>query len=86
MPNPGGSAGVLCLGGAIGRYVGPGQVQSSGASGSFALSLDLPRTPTPTGFAAIGAGETWSFQVWHRDVIGGHIASNFTNGVEISFR
>lgn len=32
---PGGSSGNLYLGGAIGRFVGPGQIQNSGALGSF---------------------------------------------------
>ena len=39
--NPGGSQGNLCVGGAIGRYVGPGQVLNSSAAGE--ASLVLPR-------------------------------------------
>ena len=37
---PGGSRGNLCLGGAIGRFVGPGQVGSSGPEGRLSLELD----------------------------------------------
>jgi hypothetical protein len=47
VPQPG-SLGVLCLGGSIGRYVGPGQIQNTGGTGAFCLLLDLTQTPTPT--------------------------------------
>lgn len=86
LPNPGGSQGTLCLAGSIGRYVGPGQIQNSGTTGGFALALDLTQTPTPTGFTSIGAGETWNFQVWYRDSIGGTATSNFTSAVSIAFQ
>jgi hypothetical protein len=84
--NPAGSQGNLCLGGSTGRYVGAGQIQNTGASGAFALQLDLTQTPTPTGLVAVVAGETWNFQTWHRDVSGGAATSNFTNGLSILFQ
>ncbi|MEM1449285.1 MAG: hypothetical protein AAGI22_09220 [Planctomycetota bacterium] len=83
---PGGSEGNLCLAGSIGRYVGAGQIQNTGSVGSYALTLDLTRTPTPTGLVAIGAGETWNFQGWHRDSAGGSATSNFTDGLQIDFQ
>jgi len=83
--NPGGSAGNLCLAGAIGRYVAPGQVKNSGAIGRFELTVNLLATPTPTGLVQIVPGETWNFQAWHRDAIGGVATSNFTNGRAIPF-
>ena len=82
---PGGSQGVLCLGGQIGRYVGPGQIKNSGATGAFSLALNLAQTPTPTGPVAIAAGETWNFQCWYRDAVGGSATSNFTNGLNVVF-
>jgi hypothetical protein len=85
IANPAGSQGNLCLGGASGRFVGPGQVQSSGAAGRFSLALDLTQQPTPTGPTIVVAGETWSFQAWYRDSLGGQATSNFTNGVVITF-
>jgi len=85
VPNPGGSSGNLCLGGAIGRYVGPGQVLNSGATGTFTLPLDLTSTPQPTGLVSVQAGETWNFTTWHRDATGGTTTSNFTDGLEITF-
>ena len=85
MQNPGGSAGNPCLGGSIGRYVGPGQIKNAGTTGAFSLTLDLTQVPQPTGFVAIAGGETWRFQTWHRDAVGGSTTSNFTNGLEIDF-
>jgi hypothetical protein len=83
--NPGGSQGNLCLGGDIGRYVGPGQVLSSEMAGGFSLVLDLTMTPSPTGLVAIMAGETWNFQAWHRDSVAGMATSNLTDGVSVTF-
>ncbi|MEZ6014996.1 MAG: L-type lectin-domain containing protein [Planctomycetota bacterium] len=83
--NPGGSSGNLCLGGAIGRYVGPGQIKNSGATGGFQLALNLTTTPTPTGIVQIVPGESWNFQAWHRDSASGSATSNFTNGLQIVF-
>ncbi|MFT6832345.1 MAG: hypothetical protein ACJAZN_002517 [Planctomycetota bacterium] len=82
---PGGSQGHLCLGGAVGRYVGPGQIQNSGGSGSFDLALDLGATPQPNGFVQVFAGDTWNFQCWFRDSVGGMPSSNFTDGLSIVF-
>ena len=81
--NPGGSQGNLCLGGAIGRYVAPGQIVSSGADGRFSLELDLDQTPTPSSFISIVAGNRY-FQAWHRDVNPGQ-TSNFTEGLAVRF-
>ena len=83
--NPGGSAGNLCVTGAIGRYVGPGQIQNSSASGTIALDLNLAQMPTPTGLVAAQAGETWYFQAWHRDIQAGVTTSNFTQALSLSF-
>lgn len=85
VTGPGGSQGNLCLGGAIGRYVGAGQIQNSGNSGSFGLAIDLGMVPQPTGFVSVVPGQQWSFQCWHRDFAGGMTTSNFTDAVEIDF-
>ena len=83
---PGGSQGVLCLGGAIGRYVGPGQIKNTGSTGSFSLLINLNAMPQPAGAVAATAGQTWNFTTWHRDVVGGSATSNFTNGRAITFQ
>jgi len=85
VPQPGGSQGNLCLSGPIGRYVGAGQVQNSGAQGRVELRLDLPSTPTPTGPTAALAGSTWSFQCWYRDQ-NPTSTSNFTEALSVTFR
>lgn len=81
--NPGGSQGNLCLGGAIGRYIAPGQVQSSGATGQFSLTVDLGNHPGSDGAVPVMAGDTWRFQAWFRDTVAGTATSNFTNGLAI---
>ena len=81
-PNFGGSQGNLCLGGGIGYY--KSSIVSSGASGQFSLQLDLTQTPTPAGFVAVQAGETWNFQAWYRDRSPGR-TTNFTDGISITF-
>ncbi len=78
------SNGNLCLGGAIGRYVGAGQVLSTGATGSFSLAIDLAAMPQGLGTVPVLAGETWYFQAWHRDSVG--LGSNFTDGLQIDFQ
>ncbi len=84
--NPGGSQGNLCLSGSIGRYVATGQIKNSGSAGTFDLTLDLNQTPTPTGLVSVAAGETWNFQAWYRDAVGGSATSNFSDGLTISFQ
>ena len=81
---PGGSMGDLCLGGAIGRRVG-GSVLSTGTTGTVLEDVDLDRIPTPTGLVAVMPGETWHFQIWHRDSVGGSATSNFTSAVRLQF-
>jgi hypothetical protein len=86
IANPGGSQGVLCLGGAIGRYVGMGQIKNSGATGAISLAIDLTAHPTPTGLVQVTAGQTWNFTAWYRDVVGGTATSNFADGLSIDFQ
>ncbi|MEZ6003709.1 MAG: LamG-like jellyroll fold domain-containing protein [Planctomycetota bacterium] len=83
--HPGGSQGNLCLGGTLGRYNAPFQYFFSGTTGAGSLVLDLTHTPTATGSTAIGAGQTWYFQCWYRDLIPGQ-TTNFTGALEIQFQ
>lgn len=87
VANAGASAGNLCLGGAIGRYVGPGQVKNTGSAGQASLRLDLGQHPTATGLVSVSAGQTWNFQAWHRDTTsGGVLTSNFTDAATVVFQ
>ncbi|MDA1265704.1 MAG: hypothetical protein O2816_11550 [Planctomycetota bacterium] len=79
---PGGSQGDLCLGGAIARYAG--QVQSSGADGTFSMGVELSSIPTNPPHA-IQAGETWNFQCWYRDA-NPVATSNFTDALAITYQ
>ena len=85
--NAGGGAGNLCVAGQLGRYRNAGQVQSSGLEAQFMLQVDLTQTPSPSGSVAILPGETWNFQVWHREVTPtGGATFNFSDGLSIQFR
>ena len=77
------SSGILCVGGSIGRFSGPGQIKNSGTSGSFELTIDLTANWPVVGVINIAPGETWNFTTWFRDV---GSTSNFTDGVSITFQ
>ncbi len=82
-PFAGGSQGNLCLGGGIGRHAK--QIANSGAAGELVIDVDLTALPRPGGTHSVVAGETWNFQCWFRDKVGGVPTSNFTDGIEIVF-
>ncbi len=85
VANPGGSAGNLCLGGAIGRRVG-GSIPNAGATGTVSVLADLTALPQPSGAVVVLAGETWNFQCWYRDLAAsGGATSNFSDGLEVLF-
>lgn len=87
VANPNNSQGNLCVIGAIGRYNAADELQNSGSTGAFELTLDLTQTPTPLGTVSILAGETWYFQCWYRDFLAGQgPTSNFTDAIEIPFQ
>ena len=80
---PVGSQGVICLGGSIGRFVGPGQVQQTSPTGTMQLDLDLTSLPQPNGAESAIAGQSWYFQAWFRDVVGGQSTSNFSSAAAL---
>ncbi|MEL6717031.1 MAG: hypothetical protein AAFP86_24860, partial [Planctomycetota bacterium] len=80
-PNPGGSAGDLCLGTPLARY--SDALRTSDAAGRARLVLDLSLTPEGDGATAVLAGETWFWQAWHRDTISG---SHLTSAVSVTFQ
>ena len=82
----GGSSGQICLGGSIGRFIAPGEVLAAGLSGVISLAIDPAALPTPSGPISANPGETWFFQLWHRDAIGGQTTSNFTDAVAVTFQ
>ena len=84
FPVPG-SQGALCVAGFPGRFSRPGQIQSSGSSGSLVFPVDLTSLPTPIGFTAAQPGDTWNFQAWYRDA-NPTVTSNFTDAVSVTFQ
>lgn len=81
-----GSPGVLCLGAPVGRFTGLGEVQNSGGAGMLSLAIDLTSIAQPNGAVTVQPGDTWHFQAWHRDLVGGTASSNFTNGLSVMFQ
>lgn len=83
--NPGGSNGHLCLGGAIGRGVG-GRVFQTNPTGNVSTYVDLLHMPTPILLTVpVQPGETYHFQAWYRDSLGGVAGSNFTDAISVQF-
>lgn len=82
---PGGSQGILCLGGPIGRYQGSGEILFTGVQRAFKLTIDLDEIRTPTGSTSVLAGQTWRFQAWYRDTVMGASTSNFTEASAVAF-
>ncbi|MEM6567929.1 MAG: hypothetical protein AAF957_05935 [Planctomycetota bacterium] len=92
VANPGGSEGNLCLGGAIGRFVAPGQVKAADIDGLITLDTnlgewtltELPTPLPPLSYPAV-TGLTSNFQLWHRDAMGGTTVSNFSDGISVTW-
>ena len=74
--------GLLCLGGTLLRY--PVQPATAGTLRVEGLVAES-RASHPAG-SALDAGQTWSFQLWYRDVGGpcGGV-SNLTNALTVTF-
>lgn len=85
VPNVGGSSGNLCIGPSIGRGVG-GVIFNTGGAGEATVVADLFAMPTPNGTTVVFGGDTLNFQAWHRDLSGGSVTSNFTQGLEVNFQ
>ncbi|MEO0663301.1 MAG: hypothetical protein AAFZ87_17335 [Planctomycetota bacterium] len=78
-------AGFLCLGGQIGRFNGPSQIQQADAAGAFELRLDLTQVPTPSALVAVQSGETWYYQAWFRDVPVSGSAFGLTDAMSVFY-
>ncbi|MEL6904566.1 MAG: hypothetical protein AAFU73_22570 [Planctomycetota bacterium] len=76
--------GVLCLDLAIGQYHHVGEVWVANGL-DLVRQIDLQSIPSEAGSVAVVAGESWSFQAWHRDFDDAGRTANFTTGVQITF-
>lgn len=79
VPQVGGGAGTLCLGGSIRRL--NNSLNRADGIGSFSAVLDLS---TWHGGSSIVAGETWYYQLWYRDPAGG-TTSNLSDATGVTF-
>lgn len=76
------SDGNLCLTPSnIGFLRTPGLL-TAGTTGQVRIDVDLTAIPQPGGNVAAAAGDTWSFQFWHRD-ISGTSSNNFSEGLSV---
>ena len=82
-PGAGGSAGNLCVSGAIGRF--NASVGMSSVTGRRIDFVELGSLPTPTGTTSAQSGQTWNFQYWTRDMVSGSATSNYSNAIAVSF-
>ncbi|HXR43447.1 MAG TPA: hypothetical protein VN759_01485, partial [Pseudolysinimonas sp.] len=79
-----GSQGNLCVSAPIVRLTNtPGSVSSSGPQGLLNLRVGL--TTLPAGLSIL-PGQTWHFQSWFRDNVGGNSTSNTSDAVSVTFQ
>ncbi len=83
--NPGSSSGNLCVGGggAIARFH---YTLGAITGGQFTGDIDLTNVPLPPSMTgAISSGQTFNFQLWHREGGSPTGQSNFSPGLEVTF-
>ena len=66
----------------LGRFDAAGVLQNQVGTSSTGSGYDVPTTVPISGSPQIMAGETWHFQLWHREAAG---QSNFSNGMSVTF-
>ncbi|QDV07331.1 hypothetical protein Poly30_28550 [Planctomycetes bacterium Poly30] len=81
---PPGAAGFRCVGGSVGRDYG--NIFNTMQTGGALLPIDLTAIPSPSGLITATAGETWYWQLWHRDSFGGALTSTFTDSIIFTFQ
>ena len=80
VPNFGGSEGNLCLGSPLFRLADT--VLNSGTTGRVGLAIDTQALGEGQGATA---GSTWTFQFWHRDLVGATLTSNTSSSLSVTF-
>lgn len=80
-----GSVGDLCVGGAVGRLVGPPHLAD--ASGVQRHMIATAPLVTTAGATMVQPGDTFVFQLWHRDAApGGGAIGNTSTALALTFR
>lgn len=81
-PHPG-----LCLTGDIGRLNAPSQIVLSDSAGLASLNVSVSAIPLSNSVTSVMAGETWFFQLWHRESPGASNSSfGLTRALSIRFQ
>jgi formylglycine-generating enzyme required for sulfatase activity len=69
----------------VGLFDANGVLQNLVGTSTTGLGFDVPGT-IPSGVPiTIMSGDTWHFQLWHRDTPAGGGTSNFSNGLSVTF-
>ncbi|MFT5050586.1 MAG: YVTN family beta-propeller protein [Chlamydiales bacterium] len=74
--------GLRCVGGVVQRLY---PVVHATSSGTTSRALDFTTSPVGFGPKSIHPGDTWQFQVWYRDGMGGGAGFNLTDGLQATF-
>ena len=86
---PGETIGRFNVGGgplnSLGQFDNFGRFTNLSGTSSGTYGFDVPATLPMAGNPALMAGQTWHYQLWHRDQMGGAGASNFSNGVTVDY-
>ncbi|MFT5058149.1 MAG: sulfatase activating formylglycine-generating enzyme [Planctomycetota bacterium] len=73
------------LSNSVGRFDNAGVFQNLVGTSTVTSGFDVPDTiPSGTPIMIL-IGDTWHFQVWHRDTPSSSGASNFSNGLSVTF-
>jgi formylglycine-generating enzyme required for sulfatase activity len=73
------------LSNSVGRFDNAGVFQNLVGTSTVTSGFDVPDTiPSGTPIMIL-SGDTWHFQVWHRDTPSSSGASNFSNGLSVTF-
>ncbi len=69
----------------LGRFDSAGVMQNLVGTSLTGSGFDVPNTVPDTTPITIMSGDTWNFQVWHRDTAAGLGSSNFSSGLSVTF-
>ncbi len=69
----------------IGTFDSSGVFQNLAGTSSTGSGFDVPDTIPSSPSIMIMSGATWHFQVWHQDTPSAQGASNFSNGLSVTF-
>lgn len=83
VTNVGGGQGTLCIGSFT---LGRSMMVAADAAGLASLDVDLTAIPTNLALVPAMAGDTYHWQFWYRDTVGGMPTSNLTDAISVTFQ